>query len=198
MRTYNDGSVLIYQSRIFTEQGGNIEMFSGNGDLNAGKGPKSASAYPRLKLICDTAGYCRVSPAGLVSGAGIGALLSVPGQDPTKSNVYLSAPHGRIDFGAAGVRTPGSLNVVALQVLNAFNAQVGGTTSGIPTFQAPDVGGMTQASNASSAAVQDAAAPPQQAPSEQPSIIIVEIIGYGGGDGDGVPEDEEKKRKKGP
>ena len=195
VRTYNDGSVLIYQSRIFTEQGGNIEMFSANGDLNAGKGPKSAAAYPPLRLVCDEDGYCRVNPAGLVTGAGIGALLSVPGQDPTQSNVFLSAPHGRIDFGAAGVRTPGDLNIVALQVLNAFNAQVGGTATGVPTFQAPDVGGMTQASNTSAGAVSDAAAGAgQQAPSEQPSIIIVEIIGYGGGDGE--PDTPAKKERK--
>lgn len=65
VRSYTGGSVMVYQSRIFTEQGGNVELFSANGDLNAGKGPKSSAAYPPLRLICDADGYCRVNPAGL-------------------------------------------------------------------------------------------------------------------------------------
>jgi hypothetical protein len=47
VRSYTDGSVLLYQSRIFTVQGGNVELFSANGDLNAGKGPKSSAAIRR-------------------------------------------------------------------------------------------------------------------------------------------------------
>jgi hypothetical protein len=34
--------------------GGVIDLFSANGDLNAGKGPKSKAAYPPLKLITGT------------------------------------------------------------------------------------------------------------------------------------------------
>lgn len=189
VRSYTDGSVLIYQSRIFTEQGGNIELFSANGDLNAGKGPKSSAAYPPLKLICDVDGYCRVNPSGLVTGAGVGALLSVPGQDPANSNVVLAAPHGTVDFGAAGVRVAGDFYVVALQVLNAFNANVGGVTIGLPTTAAPNTGALTTAGNVAGAAIQTAAAPKAN-PGDQPSVVIVEVLGYGGGEGDG---DEQKK-----
>jgi hypothetical protein len=46
-----------------------------------------------------------------------------------------------------------------------------------------------------SAAVKDVTTPSQAAPSEQPSIIIVEVIGYGCGDGGNVPAPDEKKRK---
>ncbi|MBV8744365.1 MAG: filamentous hemagglutinin family protein, partial [Xanthobacteraceae bacterium] len=160
VRTYTDASVLIYQSRIFTEQGGNIELFSANGDLNAGKGPKSSAAYPPLRLICDVDGYCRVNPSGLVTGAGVGALLSVPGQDPKKSNVVLTAPHGVIDASAAGIRVAGDLHLAALQVLNAFNIQVGGATVGIPVVQGPPVAALTTAAN-TTAATQQAQLPAQ-------------------------------------
>jgi hypothetical protein len=186
VRTYTDGSALIYQSRIFTEQGGNIEMFSANGDLNAGKGPKSSAAYPPLNLICDVDGYCRVNPSGLVAGAGIGALLSVPGQDPALSNVVLTAPHGTIDAGAAGIRVAGDLHLAALQVLNAFNIQVQGTTVGLPTVSGPNIGALTSASN-TVAATQATVPVPQSSSSNQPSVIIVEVIGYGGGSGDAEP-----------
>ncbi|MCK9914327.1 filamentous hemagglutinin family protein [Microbacteriaceae bacterium K1510] len=181
VRTYTDGSVLIYQSRVFTEQGGDIEMFSANGDLNAGKGPKSSAAYPPLRLICDADGYCRVNPSGLVTGAGIGALLSVPGQDPTKSNVVLTAPHGVIDAGAAGIRVAGNATFNALQILNAFNIQVNGIAIGLPTVVNPNIGALTTASNAAGVAAQSATTP-QTETAKQPSIIIVEVLGFGGGD----------------
>ena len=179
--SYTDQSVEIYQSRIFTEQGGNIDMFSANGDLNAGKGPKSSASYPPLTLIWDADGYSRVNPSGLVTGAGIGALLSIPGQDPTKSNVVLTAPHGTVDAGAAGIRVAGNLNIVALQVLNSFNIQVGGTAIGVPTTTTPNIGALTSANN-TAAAVQTAAPPPtHHEENASTSVIIVEVIGYGGG-----------------
>jgi hypothetical protein len=193
VRTYTDGSVLIYQSRVFTEQGGNIELFSANGDLNAGKGPKSSAAYPPLRLICDVDGYCRVNPSGLVTGAGVGALLSVPGQDPKRSNVVLTAPHGIIDASAAGIRVAGDLHLAALQVLNAFNIQVSGVTVGIPVVQGPPVAALTTAAN-TTAATQQAQLPAQSSNNSQTSIMIVEIIGYGGGD-DSNDDGKERKRK---
>src|SRR5262249_31784635 len=150
---YNDGSALVYQSRIFTEQGGNIEMFSANADLNAGKGPKSKTAYPALKLICDSDGYCRVSPAGLVTGTGIGALLSLPVQDPILTNATPPAPHAVIDAGAAGIRVAGNAPFTALQILNAFNIQVGGTAVGTPATQGPPVAALTAANNVAGSAV---------------------------------------------
>jgi hypothetical protein len=149
--SYTDKSVIVDQSRVFTEQGGDIDMFTANGDLNAGKGPKSKAAFPPLTLIWDIDGYSRVNPAGLVTGAGVGALLSVPGQDPSLSNVNLVAPRGTVDAGAAGIRVSGDLNIAALLVLNAFNIQVGGTTVGIPTVPAPPVAALTTASGATAA-----------------------------------------------
>lgn len=177
--TYTDGSVQLYQSRIFTEQGGDIDMFSANGDLNAGKGPKSSAAYPPLQLICDTDGYCRVSPAGLVTGAGIGALLTLPGQDPSQSNATLTAPHGTVDAGAAGIRVAGNFNIIALQVLNAFNINVGGKSQGLPTVAEVNVGALTAAGSAASSAVQMAEQISRQGQNSQPSIITVTVLGFG-------------------
>jgi Filamentous haemagglutinin family outer membrane protein len=194
IRSYTDGSVLVYQSRVFTEQGGNIEMFSANGDLNAGKGPKSSAAYPPLRLICDVDGYCRVNPAGLVTGAGVGALLSVPGQNPDASNVILTAPHGIIDAGAAGIRVAGNLNLVALQVLNAFNIQANGTVTGLAVPQGAPVNALTSANNTAGAAAKTADVP-AQSNKDQPSVIIVEVLGYGGGGEPDQPSREEKRER---
>jgi filamentous hemagglutinin family protein len=198
---YADGSIELFNSRIFTEQGGNIGLFSANGNIDAGAGLQSSNAYPPYTLICDADGYCRVNPQGLVTGAGIGALVTVAGQDRTKSNVSLTAPHGTVDAGAAGIRAGGNVNIVALHVLNAFNISAGGTVSGVPVAAAPNLGALTAASNTAGSASDAAEAASrnsrQTGPrnSDLPSIITIEVIGYGGGDG-GQPAQQDQRRKR--
>ncbi len=187
--SYTDQSVQVYQSRIFTEQGGDIDLFTANGNLNAGKGKKTSASYPPLKLIWDIDGYSHVNPTGLVTGAGIGALLSVPGQDPSRSNVNLVAPRGTVDASAAGIRVSGNLNIAALQVLNAFNIQVQGTVTGLPTYTGPGNGTLTAANNQAGSA-QVAVPTPSTANKDRPSIVIVEFIGFGGGNDTEHPDDQ--------
>jgi hypothetical protein len=162
-----------------TEQGGNIDLFSANADLNAGKGLKSKRSAPHFQITCSADMFCFVNPSGLVTGAGIAALLTVPGQDPNKSNVQLVAPHGTVDIGAAGVRGT-TVGVVAARVLNAFNIQAT-SVAGLPTFTAPPVAAITNADK--QAGSQQAKLPVAESKSAgQPSVIIVEFVGFGGDD----------------
>jgi len=195
IRIMAEGNVLVNQSRILTEQGGDILMWSSNGDLNAGKGAKTSAFYPPLLRATNIDGYTSIDPAGLVTGAGIGALQTIIGQP--KANVYLIAPHGTVDIGDAGVRSTGDLNVAALRVLNADNVVVGGRVTGLPTLPAANVGGLTEASNTAGAAAKQVVAPNQNNASASPSIIIVEVLGYGGGDGE-TPENGDAERRRNP
>jgi hypothetical protein len=194
IHSFTDGDFLLNQSRLFTEQGGDIKMWSSNGDLNAGQGPKTSANFPPIVAHIDQNAVITVDVLGGVTGAGIAALKSTP--DAPDADVYLIAPRGKVDAGDAGVRVSGNLSVAALVVVNADNFKVGGTTAGVPVVQAPNVTGLSAASNANTA-TQQTAVPGQGSGNNQPSVIIVEVLGYGGGDQQSPPRpdlDEERGR----
>jgi hypothetical protein len=186
---FTNGNVNVGTSRIFTLRGGNEIIWSTTGNIAAGSSSKTIQAAPPTRVLVDPqSGDVQTDLAGLATGGGIGVLETVTGV----------APADTIDAGDAGIRVSGNLNLAALVVINATNIQVGGTSIGVPTVAAPNIGSLTAASNtvaASSNAAQQLAqnntAPAAQ--EEVPSIISVEVLGYGGGDS---PEDEEDKRRK--
>jgi len=189
VNTYTDRDVIVAQSRVFTELGGDILMFSTNGDLDAGKGKKTSLVTSPPQFTVDPYGNVTKAPVTPQTGAGIATLIGVPGVLP--GDVDLFAPHGTIDAGDAGVRVSGNFTAQALQILNASNIQVQGVAVGIPTVQGPPVGSLTAASN-TAAATQQAAVPPQTNGGGQASIIIVEVLGYGGVDGNTAPQDDNR------
>ena len=89
-------------SRVFTEQGGNMVIWSSNGDINAGKGAKTLADVPPPQFVSDDDHYNTVDARGEVTGAGIATLQTIPGSEP--GSVSLIAPRGTVDAGSAGIR----------------------------------------------------------------------------------------------
>ncbi|WP_195930276.1 filamentous haemagglutinin family protein [Hyphomicrobium album] len=191
IRMYADGNIAVNQSRVFTLNGGNELLISRHGNIDAGRGAKTVQAIQPPQIRYDVDGNLTIIPIGPASGSGIAVLRTLP--DTPLSNIDLIAFEGAVDAGDAGIRVSGDIVIVAPVVLNAANISVGGKSTGIPVVLPPNIAGLTEGSSTSGAAVQEVALPAQAAPSQQPSIIIVEVIGYGGPD---PVEEELKKRRK--
>jgi hypothetical protein len=189
-------SVTLGTSRIFTLRGGDEIIWSSMGDIAAGVASKTVQSAPPTRVLIDPqSSDLKTDLAGLATGGGIGVLATVEGVPP--GNVDLIAPNGAIDAGDAGIRSAGNLNIAATRVLNAENIQVSGSSVGTPTaapVAPPNLGAIGAAAStagaASSAATDAAKQATQQTtqprPAEEPpSIITVEVLGYGGGEGSG-------------
>jgi hypothetical protein len=108
--------------------------------------------------------------------------------------VSLATPHGTIDAGAAGLRG-NNINLVYSVLLNSFNIQSTGTVTGISYTPPPNAAALATAFDAN-IATQQAGLPAQANNNDRPSVIIAEVLDYGGGeDGNGQREQDEQRRK---
>jgi hypothetical protein len=172
--------VLVNEARVFALDGGDILMWSSSGDIDAGKGAKTALSIPPPTATPDEDGNIVVEFPPAISGSGIRAAVATPGREP--GNVYLIAPVGVIDAGDAGIGAAGNLTVAASAVIGADNIQVSGIATGVPT----DTGGL----GASLAGVGDIAATANKVAedatrglgaqtNENQTFLGVEVIGFG-------------------
>ncbi|UZE50521.1 filamentous hemagglutinin family protein [Rhodopseudomonas sp. P2A-2r] len=192
IQIYSQGSVLLGLSRIMTTFGGNIIAWTANGDINAGRGAKTTVVYTPPKRVYDIYGNVTLSPTVPSSGAGIATLNPIP--EVKAGDIDLIAPRGTIDAGEAGIRVSGNINLAALQIVNAANIQVQGSSSGVPTVQAPSISAALSTSNATAATQQTTT--PAPAANNNPSVIIVEVLGYGGGEGQAPTGGDDRDGKK--
>jgi hypothetical protein len=129
-----------------------------------------------------------------ISGSGIGTIVGFTGVE--EGDVNLIAPRGTVNAGDAGIRVSGNFSCACLFIVNTDNIKVGGEIKGLPKPATSIVPLTLETKDKAAAdAIKDAT---QTTPSERPSIIIVEVLGFGGGGGDApVNQDEEQRRRGG-
>lgn len=183
IRLFSQDSVLLGLSRVMTTFGGDILAWSEQGDINAGRGSQTTLLYTPPRRVYDGWGNVILSPQAPASGAGIATLNPIAEVRP--GDVDLIAPLGTIDAGEAGIRVSGNINLAALQVLNAASIQVQGESKGLPVLATVNVNALASASaaaNSASQAAQDVMRKSQDdARRNQPSVISVQILGFGSG-----------------
>ena len=185
---------LVNQSRVFTLQGGDILLWASYGDIDAGRGEKTATATPPPQVVFRGDRFV-LDTSRSVEGSGIGVLLGR--DDIVPGDVDLIAPRGEVNAGDAGIRVAGNLNIAALQVVNAQNISVGGASSGVPAASSGSVaglGGVSSVANEATRSVQETTSQVVRkavtgSAEPTPSFLTVEVIGLG-------DDDDERKRKR--
>jgi hypothetical protein len=181
---------LVNQSRVFTLDGGNILVWSSAGDVDAGRGAKSAIAAPPPVVSFDEQGNLVVEFPPVDAGSGIRTAASTPGRLP--GDVIFGVPGGVVNAGEAGI---GGQNVIvaAADVIGAANIDIGGVSVGVPTTDTGGLSGLSglgsvtasvsKAAEESVSSMQSDGA--EDANKESMALLTVEVVGYGecsGGD----------------
>jgi len=144
---------LINQSRVFALDGGNLLILSTWGDIDAGRGAKSAIAAPPPVISFDENGNLKIEFPPVVSGSGIRTAASSEGVKP--GGVSLYAPHGAVDANEGGIFAGGDLDLVG-PLMNGANVQVAGQSTGTPPAATSVAASMTGTSNATAGVSQGA------------------------------------------
>ena len=169
----------VNQSRVFTLGGGDINAWSAQGSIDAGKGAKSAISAPAPVTTVDGNGNIQTVFPPIISGSGIQAIGG--------GNVYLAAPFGIVDAGEAGI-SGGRVTIAATAVIGASNISSTSGTVGVPTTVSAPIN-MSGANGATTSATKNAT---QSADDDNKSnndadgkskrkvsIISADIVGFG-------------------
>jgi filamentous hemagglutinin family protein len=192
IRAFAETGFQVEQSKIITQYGSDITVWVNNGDIDAGRGSKTALSVPQRVVSTNADGKTTIEAKGAAAGSGIRAQTYDPDGPtgmqvaPPLGSVALIAPRGILNASEAGIAA-GNFLAVATQVLGANNITVTGTSSGVPVANTGSVAGaMTGVSNAAADATKSIANDiTRQATTNttvktpMPSLISVEVIGLG-------------------
>ncbi|MDT8383295.1 MAG: filamentous hemagglutinin family protein [Gammaproteobacteria bacterium] len=184
-----DEDFIVNQSRVFTLGGGDLMLWSSHGNIDAGRGAKSAISAPEPIYTFDSNGNLVADFGGAIAGSGIRVVSTIPGVEA--GTTYLWAPEGKIDAGDAGIEAGSNLFLGAQQVVGADNIKVSGSSFGTPiassNLDAGLSGDSSLASNAGKSAEENLASATEKDAGDSPladaalSFLEVEVLGFGNG-----------------
>jgi len=123
---YANRDVNVNESRVMTFYGGDITVWSDAGNINAGRGSRTAVSASPPKVMDD--GTKVFSPPAI--GSGIRA-VTFGDNAPEPGDIHLFAPTGIIDAGEAEI-SGGRIVLAAQQVLNVQNISFATGSVGVP------------------------------------------------------------------
>lgn len=194
---FTEGDIDVNESRIMTFRGGDILLWSDRGNINAGRGSKTAINVNPPRVEAKEGQYVLVFRPPAV-GSGIRALtydpdgVEGPLEAPPFGDIFAFAPQGVIDAGEAGI-AGGRVILGATAVLNAQNISFVFGSVGVPdpAGAAAGIGALAGAGGVSetskiaqeSAALKSAEERMAKFTEELnkhlvPRIILVEVLGF--------------------
>jgi hypothetical protein len=193
----------VNQSRVFTLDGGDLLMWSSFGDIDAGRGAKSAIAAPPPRVTTDPAtGNTVITFPPAIAGSGIRAVVTTEGVEP--GDVYLFAPSGVVSAGDAGIGSEGNVTIGAVEVIGADNIDVGGVSVGVPVADTGSMAaGLTGVSNVASAATKSSeesmgggaasAEDSSATPLADAAFAVLDVVVLGFGEENKAEEEEDEE-----
>lgn len=193
IRAFAETGFQVNQSKVITQYGSDVTVWANNGDIDAGRGSKTAVSVPKRVVTTDADGNTSVEFKGVAAGSGIRAQTYDPdgpdgaGAAPDLGSVALIAPRGVLNAGEAGIAA-GNFLAVATQVIGADNIQVSGSSTGVPVADTGSLAGsLAGVSNLAptGAGTEDVARQAAQSANNpltqmgMPSFITVDVIGLG-------------------
>jgi hypothetical protein len=179
---FQDANYAVNESRVFAADGGDVLVWSSNGDIDAGRGAKSAISAPAREFSCDLNGVCtRIFPPS-IAGSGIRSFVTTEGREP--GSIDLFAPAGIVNAGEAGIGAAGNITIGATQVIGADNISFGGVSVGVPVSDsgagAAALAGISSVASSVAKSAEESATSGLGGEAEtQLSVIEVEVIGFG-------------------
>ena len=169
INAYTYGDFEVNESRVFAADGGDITVWSTDGNIDAGRGAKTAISAPPPTITYVNGLPEVVFPAAL-TGSGIQALATTPGVDA--GTVSLFAPNGVVNANDAGI-VAGNLTIAATAVLGANNIKVSGVSIGVPVETGGLGASLAGVSAVASSASQAATAAVEESSNRNASIAPV-------------------------
>ncbi len=186
MNSFSYSDFQVNESRVFSADGGNILVWSTEGNIDAGRGSKTSLSAAAPTANYDINGFPSITYFPPTTGSGIQALADTPGVSP--GSVDLFAPHGVVNANDAGI-VAGNLTIAATAVLGANNISASGVEVGMPVavtgLGTQALAGSTSAAGATNAAQSGLAQASQQAEKEAPQAtaalrwLDVFVLGFG-------------------
>jgi hypothetical protein len=175
---FSFSDLLVNEARVFATGASDVLIWSTRGDVDAGRGAKTARSAAAPSIVVEPSGRIRVVYMQSLDGSGILA----PG------DMDLFAPRGVVNAGDAGI-VAGNLTIAATAVLGADNIKVSGVAVGVPV----DAGGLgaslsgvsssaSSAANSATATVEPTQAEQAPEPLADAALTWLDVFVTGFGD----------------